>query len=86
LIVDIDLSVVPPVATLREADDFKEFKVVVACGEHAYVGVSDLKRLAGERGQDAAWLADLEKMIAYAQSQGWMRDDDAIRAHLEWKE
>jgi hypothetical protein len=80
---EIDLSAVPPVVTLQDPDNFRGFKVVVKGAEHAYVSREALEQLAGERAQDPTWQADLEKMLAYAGEHGWVREDGAVRAHVE---
>jgi hypothetical protein len=50
---------------------------------HVYVSVAALKRIAGERALRQEWLAQLDGMVAYARSQGWVDDLGAIRAHIE---
>lgn len=82
--VEIDLAVVPPGIDLREADDFTAFKVVVKRARDAGVPVSTLRELAGERADDAEWEGKLDRMLAYAASHKWIRDDGSIRAHVEW--
>jgi hypothetical protein len=82
--IEVDFATVPPTSALRDATDFTEFKIVVAGSEHAYVGVDSLVALAGERGDDAAWREQLDAMVAYAQTQGWVGEDGAVRAHVEW--
>jgi hypothetical protein len=82
--VEIDLTTVPPALALREADDFNGFKVVAGRPEHAYVTRDALRSLAGDRADDPAWQEQLEGMLAYASSKGWVRDDGAVRAHVEW--
>lgn len=84
--IEIDLESVPPTISLQEATDFTSFKVVATRPEHAHVSVAALRDLAGEeRASDAAWAVNFDKMLAYAQSKGWVREDGAIRAHVEWK-
>jgi hypothetical protein len=78
--VKIDLSVVPPEIVLEEPDDFKRFELRIERVEHAHVDVAALKRLAGERASDPAWLERLDGMLAY----GWGRAEGAVRAHVEW--
>jgi hypothetical protein len=57
----------------------------VADRECGFVSVDGLKRLAGPRA-DAAWSAELEKMLAYAKKKGWWDEaSQSIGAHLEWK-
>lgn len=83
--IEIDLAAVPPTATLAEPDDFKGFAVRASRPEHAYVPVEELRRLAGERASDPEWQSQLEGMLAYAESKGWVREDGAVRAHIEWE-
>jgi hypothetical protein len=83
VIVRIDASVVPPGVTLDEADDFTAFKVVIDAPAHAFVAEDQLKRLAGDRATDPAWLRDLDGMAGYARSKGWVREDGTIQAHVE---
>jgi len=81
-------------ATLEDADNFKAFKVVNAAasesaftaigrrdGDHAWVQTAWLK--ANGRPDDPAWLAGLEKMLAYAKTSGWFDESGAVRAHIE---
>ena len=82
--IEIDLTTVPPGVTLRDADDFKGFKVVAGRPEHAFVDPAALRSLAGEKAEDPAWREQLEGMLAYASSKGWVREDGAVRAHVEW--
>ncbi len=53
-------------------------------GEHVFVDVAALRGLAGERAADPAWQASLEGMLGYARSKGWLDDEGAIQAHVEW--
>lgn len=54
-------------------------------GEHAWIPVTEIRRLAGERGDDQAWQASLEGMVSYAAANGFASDDgETIRAHVEW--
>ncbi|HWI71348.1 MAG TPA: hypothetical protein VNT55_05305 [Baekduia sp.] len=82
MIIDVDLTVVPPAVSLTEADDFKAFKIVTR-GEHGFVARETLVALAGERGSDPAWLERLDAMLAYAASKGWADAAGATRAHVE---
>lgn len=75
---------VPPAAVLREAEDLKTLKALVHRPEHIYVEVEELRRLAGAHADDPAWVEDFERMVAYAESKGWRREDGAIRIHVEW--
>jgi hypothetical protein len=81
--IEIDLSTVPPTTTLCDPDDFKGFKVVVR-GDDAFVSPDALRALAGDRADDPQWTAQLDGMIGYAASKGWIRESDgAIQAHVE---
>jgi hypothetical protein len=80
--IQIDLSQVPPEATIHEADDFTQFKVLMIETEHAYVAISEIERLAGDRAGDSDWRRGLQKMVEYAEGAGWL-DDRGIRAHVE---
>jgi hypothetical protein len=81
--IEIELSVVPPTAVLREADDFTSFKIVVHEAEHAQVPIDWLEQLAGDRAEEPGWRQGFAKMLEYAQQHGWV-DDGAVRAHIEW--
>jgi hypothetical protein len=80
----IDLAAVPPGVSLLDADDFTSFAVVAERVEHVYVGIAELKALAGDRAADTAWAEQLDRMLAYAESKGWIREDGAVRAHVGW--
>ena len=84
--IDLDLSVVPPISSLRDADDFERFTVVANRPSHVFVRVEELRRLAGERDDDPEWQAKLAGMIAYAESKGWVGEDGTVRAHVEWRD
>jgi len=51
--------------------------------DHVFVDVDALKALAGERAADAEWLAQLDGMLGYAQSKGWVDAEGGVRAHIE---
>jgi hypothetical protein len=51
---------------------------------HVAVDVTAVKALAGERATESGWLASLDGMLAYAGAHGWLDDEGAIRAHVEW--
>jgi hypothetical protein len=80
---EIDLATVPPTVALREPDDFTAFDVVVVEPEHVWIEVDALRSLAGARADDPAWGEGLRAMVAYADRHGWVREDGAIRAHVE---
>jgi hypothetical protein len=51
----------------------------------ALLRIDAVKALAGDRGGDAEWLAQLDGMIGYARSRGWLaQDGSAIQAHCEY--
>ncbi len=50
---------------------------------HVYVSVSAIKRLAGRRALRHEWLAQLDGMVAYAHSKGWVDELGGLRAHVE---
>lgn len=53
--------------------------------EHGFVAVEGLRRLAGAHA-DAAWSAELEKMLTYAKKKGWWDEASAaIAAHVVWR-
>lgn len=82
--IEIDLSTVPPTIVLREPDDFQAFKVLVREADDTFVAPDALRALAGDRAEDPAWAAQLEGMLGYAASKGWLRESDgAIQAHVE---
>jgi len=80
---------------LNEADNFRGFKVVSALTDKAKLG--DALRAAGrydgehawitkawliaQAPKDANWRGEFDKMVAFAQSKGWV-EGDAIRAHV----
>ena len=82
--------------SLNEADNFRGFKVVSSLsdktklgealksagrydGEHAWITKA---WLIAQAPKDANWRGEFGKMVAFAQSKGWV-DGDAIRAHVE---
>jgi hypothetical protein len=83
---EIDLTSVPPIVALREPDDFKSFKVVLRGEDHAHVDPEEIARFAAPRSEDPAWQEGMAKMLAFAADHGWVRDDGAVRAHVEWPE
>jgi hypothetical protein len=83
--IHVDLSQVPPSIELREPEDFKRFSVSCASVQDSYVSRAVLEDLAGERAADPDWRRQLEAMLAYAGSKGWLREDGAIQAHVEWR-
>ena len=81
---ELDLALVPPAIELREPDDFTAFKILVKPVDEAGVPLAVLRALAGKRAEDAEWQGNLERMLTYAAERGWIQDDGAIRAHVEW--
>jgi hypothetical protein len=59
-------------------------------GGHVFVPAETVKRLAAEaataEGQslDPEWESNFVTMLAAAGTQGWIADDGALRAHVEW--
>jgi hypothetical protein len=53
-------------------------------GTHVLVDPQGLRTLAGAA-VTPQWEASLEGMCAYAASKGWIADDGAIQAHIEWR-
>jgi hypothetical protein len=86
MVIEIDLSTVPPGLALSQADDVGSFSVSVNRPEHTFVDRETLLSLAGPSAQDASWQEGLGAMLGYAESKGWIRGSDgAIQAHLEWR-
>ncbi len=83
MIIEVDLRQVPPALSLREPDDFTSF-TLRARGQHAFVDRETLLALAGDRALDPGWVAQLDAMLAYAASRGWVDDAGATRAHIEY--
>jgi hypothetical protein len=104
MFVRVDLAPTPPLVTLEEPADTKQFHLTVVGGtdaamvygalvdaaagrlegEHAWIGVDAVRRMAAGRVDDA-WDADFEAMLGYARSKGWLDEPGhAIRAHVEW--
>lgn len=86
MVIEVDLSSVPPALALADADDMSTFSVRVSRPEHTFIGRDELLELAGDHAADSSWRARLEAMLDYAATKGWIRDEDgAVRAHLEWQ-
>jgi hypothetical protein len=94
MIIAIDAS---GAVTLKEATDFKGFKVTTPNSDAAFLtkALASAGRYDGSHawiGQGwlidqgkvhgAAWREGFDKMAAYAQSKGWI-ENGAIRAHVE---
>lgn len=57
----------------------------LAADGDALLAIDGVKALAADRGRDADWLAQLDGMVAYARSRGWLSEDGtAIQAHCEY--
>ena len=82
MIIEVDLTTVPPRTTLHDVDDFTSLKVVTR-GEHAFITRDTFVDLAERRGSDPEWLSRLDGMLSYAASKGWTDDRGAVRAHVE---
>lgn len=80
--IEVDLSAVPPVVVMRDADDFRSFKVVVLQADHTRVPPGVIEQLAGERAASADWQEGFKSMLQYADQHGWV-DDSGVRAHTE---
>jgi hypothetical protein len=50
---------------------------------YVFVDIAALRRLAGERGRDGAWLGSLDAMVEYARAHGWTDGAGAIRGHVQ---
>jgi hypothetical protein len=85
MIIDVDLTSVPPVVSLRDPDDFASFRIV-ARGGHAYIDRTVLLALVGARSDDPDWVEHTDAMLAFAASKGWVNDAGATRAHVEFLE
>ncbi len=81
--IELDATELPLRPRLEDAEDLGAFKVLARKVDHVYVRPEEIRRLAGDRA-DAAWLEEFERMVSFAKSKGWVREDGAIRAHVEW--
>ena len=52
-------------------------------GTHAFVDTEAIRRLAGDRADDARWQASFDGMLAYADAHGWRDADGRVRAHVQ---
>ncbi len=82
MIISVDLTQIPPMLELLEANDFKNLRLVTI-GEHAHVPREMLLDLAGELAFDPAWLKQLDSMLDYAREHGWTDELGATRVHIE---
>ncbi|MGQ4619401.1 hypothetical protein [Nocardia sp. R7R-8] len=83
MLIDVDLSVVPPRVTMREAHDVANLKMVVNRPEHAQIQRDELIRLAGSAASDPGWVEGLDESLAKAAKYGWVTEE-GIRTHVEW--
>jgi hypothetical protein len=80
----LDLETVPPTVTLENEDDFADLRITARRVDDTRISRETLERLAGARAADAEWHGQLDAMITYAESHGWIATDGTIRAHIEW--
>lgn len=78
----VDCSVMPATTTLADAENFKAFEVVVIESEYVWIAPEDLVRLAGDAGEDPQWQAQVDSMVTYAGTKGWLDRTGRIRAHV----
>jgi hypothetical protein len=83
MVLEIDLSVVPPGVVLRDVDDFTSLSVALLDAQETWISTEELAQLAGPRSHDDAWRAQFDAMLTYAESRGWLADG-AVRAHIDW--
>ena len=83
--IELDLNTVPPGLRLSDADNFADFAITARRPQTASVSRQTLEALAGDRAGDPEWQRQLDAMIAYARSRGWIGDDGAIQGHIEWR-
>lgn len=81
MIIDIDLSDVPPRTSLRDPDTMDEFSIVVKVPDHGWVSAEVLAELAGPVAT-SSWLEAVGRMCEYAASRGWTDDSGRLRAHI----
>jgi len=81
--VRVDLGSIPPVIALYEADDLTSLKVIVRNVDTTYLSADTLRELAGSLASDPGWQEGFANMLDYARLHGWVRDDGAVRAHVE---
>jgi hypothetical protein len=79
--IHIDVTQVPPLVELHDADDFKKFHVVLTSADQAWVDPEALVGIAG-RSTDPRWQEELAGMVRFAESKGWLQGG-RIRAHVE---
>lgn len=84
MLIDVDLGSLPARMVLREPDALTSLAVRVDRPTHTVIDRAELVALAGPRGRDAAWLAELDAVLAAAERHGWTTPDGRVRAHVEW--
>jgi hypothetical protein len=57
----------------------------VETNDHVYVPASVIRQLAGPATGEPGWEESLLGMVEYAARRGWVDDDGALRAHIEWR-
>lgn len=77
----IDSRCVPPSTELEASEAFDSLSVHVHVPEHVWLDRETMVSLAG-RACDAEWLAQLDAMIEFAASKGWMDESGRVRAHV----
>jgi hypothetical protein len=82
VIIEVDLRFVPPAISLLEPDDFTSLKLQTR-GEHSFLDRETLLALAEDRALDPSWVHQLDAMLGYAASRGWVNEAGATRAHVE---
>jgi hypothetical protein len=53
-------------------------------GDDAFIERAAVERLAAGAGVGDDWNGRYEGMLAYAAKKGWLDDDGAVQAHIEW--
>ena len=81
MIIDIDLSEVPPRTSLLEPDTMDALSIVVRAPGHGWVSPEVLAELAGPQATPS-WLDAVGRMCEYASSRGWTDDSGRLRAHI----
>jgi len=60
-------------------------EIDVESPEHAWVDADLLVRASGHQG-DEAWRGGFDKMMTYAKSAGWTRQNGKfVRGHIDWR-
>ena len=91
-----------PIGGPDETDDADEIALAAALAEtgigrdrvtgDALLPPGVLKSLAADAAGadgyelDAGWVEGFAAMLAYAGTEGWIDDDGAVRAHVEWRD